>query len=72
MKSLNIKSLTNWKLYFTLLTASALFIAAILPFIVTVQADVLKSAPEFAKFTPDFTLSILLMFKAITDPPCHL
>jgi len=45
MKSLNIKSLTNWKLYFTLLTASALSIAAVLPYIVTVQADVLKAAP---------------------------
>lgn len=45
MKTINIKSLTNWKLYFTLLTASALSIAAILPYIVTVQADVLKAAP---------------------------
>jgi membrane protease YdiL (CAAX protease family) len=45
MKSLNIKNLTNWKLYFTLLTASAFSVAAILPYIITVQADVLKAAP---------------------------
>jgi len=45
MKNLNIKSLTNWKLYFTLLSASAFSIAAVLPYIVTVQADVLKAAP---------------------------
>lgn len=45
MKNLNIKSLTNWKLYFTLLSASAFSIAAVLPYIITVQADVLKAAP---------------------------
>lgn len=42
---MNIKDFINWKLYFALLAASALSILAIMPFILTLQADVLKAAP---------------------------
>lgn len=42
---MKIKNLINWKLYFTLLAASTLSIVAIMPYIMVVQADVLKSVP---------------------------
>lgn len=42
---MNIKKLINWKLYFILLTASFLSILAVLPYIITLQGDSLKTAP---------------------------
>jgi membrane protease YdiL (CAAX protease family) len=42
---MKIKNLINWKLYFTLLSASALSIIAIMPYMLLVQADVLEAVP---------------------------
>lgn len=42
---MNIKNLVNWKIYFILLSASALSIIAIMPFILTIQGDILKEVP---------------------------
>lgn len=42
---MNLKNLINWKLYFILLTASLLSIVAIMPYIMTVQGDILRAAP---------------------------
>jgi membrane protease YdiL (CAAX protease family) len=42
---MNTKKLVNWKILFILLSASALSILAILPFILTLQGDLLRSAP---------------------------
>lgn len=40
-----MKKLINWKLYFILLTASVISIVAILPYILTLQGDVLRAVP---------------------------
>ncbi|MFA6466945.1 MAG: CPBP family intramembrane glutamic endopeptidase [Patescibacteria group bacterium] len=42
---MNLKNLINWKLYFILLTASLFSIIAIMPYIMTVQGEVLRAAP---------------------------
>lgn len=42
---MNIKNLINWKLYFILLCASVFSIIAIMPYILTLQADVFKALP---------------------------
>ncbi len=42
---MNIKKLVNWKIYFILLSASILSILAIMPFILTLQGETLKSIP---------------------------
>jgi membrane protease YdiL (CAAX protease family) len=42
---MNIKKLVNWKTLFILLSASFLSILAIIPFILTLQGDLLRSAP---------------------------
>ena len=42
---MQIKNLINWKLYFILLTASALSVVAIMPYILTIQGEILKTAP---------------------------
>ncbi len=42
---MNIKKLVNWKLYFTLLSASFLSILAIMPFILNLQGELLNAAP---------------------------
>jgi membrane protease YdiL (CAAX protease family) len=42
---MNIKKIVNWKMYFILLLASFLSILAIMPFILTLQGDLLRSAP---------------------------
>lgn len=42
---MNTKKLVNWKIFFILLSASALSILAIMPFILTLQGDLLRSAP---------------------------
>jgi hypothetical protein len=42
---MTLKNLINWKLYFILLTASLFSIIAIMPYIMTVQGDILRAAP---------------------------
>lgn len=42
---MNIKKTVNWKMYFILLSASILSILAIMPYILTLQGDVLKAVP---------------------------
>ncbi len=42
---MNIKKLVNWKIFFILLTASILSIFAIMPFILTLQGEILKAIP---------------------------
>lgn len=42
---MNLKKLVNWKVYFILLSASILSILAIMPYILTVQGDILRAAP---------------------------
>ena len=42
---MNIKKLINWKMYFILLSASIISILAIMPYILTLQGDLLKAAP---------------------------
>lgn len=42
---MNIKKIVNWKIYFILLSASVLSIIAIMPYIITLQGDLLKVAP---------------------------
>ena len=42
---MNIKKIVNWKIYFILLSASVLSIMAIMPFILTLQGDMLKEVP---------------------------
>lgn len=42
---MNIKKLVNWKLFLALLLASLFSILAIMPFILTLQGDLLKSIP---------------------------
>lgn len=42
---MTLKNLINWKLYFILLTASLFSIIAIMPYIMTVQGDILRTAP---------------------------
>ncbi len=40
-----IKNFINWKLYFLLLAASVISIVAIMPYVLTIQADALKNLP---------------------------
>ena len=42
---MNIKKLVNWKIYFILLSASVLSILAIMPFILTLQGEILNAVP---------------------------
>lgn len=42
---MTLKNLINWKLYFILLVASLFSIIAIMPYIMTVQGDILRAAP---------------------------
>lgn len=42
---MNLKKSVNWNVYFILLSASILSILAIMPYILTIQGDVLKTAP---------------------------
>lgn len=42
---MDIKKLINWKLYFILLTASILSVIAVLPYVLTLQADTLQNIP---------------------------
>lgn len=42
---MKLKNLINWKLYFLLLAASILSVVAIMPYIMSVQGDVLRQAP---------------------------
>jgi membrane protease YdiL (CAAX protease family) len=39
---MNIKTVVNWKIYFTLLAASVLSILAVMPYILTLQGDILR------------------------------
>lgn len=40
---MKVKNRINWKLFFLLLTASALSIVAIMPYIITLQGDLLRA-----------------------------
>ncbi len=42
---MKLKNLVNWKIYFVLLSASFLSILAIMPYILTLQGDILKEVP---------------------------
>ncbi|MBA4336343.1 CPBP family intramembrane metalloprotease [bacterium] len=42
---MNIKTLINWKLYFLLLAASVISIFAVMPYVLTIQGEVLKTLP---------------------------
>ncbi len=42
---MNIKKSVNWKVYFILLSASVLSILAVMPYIISLQGDVLRAAP---------------------------
>lgn len=42
---MNIKNLINWKVYFVLLFSSICSIIAILPYVTTIQAEILKNIP---------------------------
>ena len=42
---MNIRELINWKLYFVLLVASIFSVVAIMPYALTLQADILKTLP---------------------------
>lgn len=47
---MNIKKIINWKIYFILLSGSILSILAIMPYILTLQGDILKAAPVALPF----------------------
>ncbi len=42
---MNIKTIVNWKLYFTILSASIISILAIIPFILNIQGELLNDVP---------------------------
>lgn len=42
---MNIKKSINWKVFFVLLSASAFSILAVMPYIISLQGDVLRAAP---------------------------
>lgn len=64
---MNINKIINWKLYFVLLVASVFSIIAIMPYIITLQGDILKAASiPFPLVILIITLQSILLFAIFT------
>ncbi|MBU1445707.1 CPBP family intramembrane metalloprotease [Patescibacteria group bacterium] len=62
-----MKKIVNWKIYFILLSASVLSILAIMPYIITIQGEMLKAAPmPFSVAILIIVLQSTLLFAILT------